>query len=114
MKKFHISDILSVITGKMVSTRNMEGLYDILNYMSDDKLHTHQLVRVINECKPYLIQQFPQFEDIELNGLNDGNLLFRVEEIEKEYGSYFEVKKLSEGAHERINPITEMLMIQDK
>jgi hypothetical protein len=114
MKKFHISDILCVITGKMVSIRNMEGLYDILNYMSNDNLHTHQLVRVMKECKPYLIKQFPHFESIDVSGVNDDNLLERIEALEKEHGSYFKVEPLPEGVHEYINPIAEMILTLSK
>ena len=112
LKKFHISDVLTVITGKMVSIRNMEGLYDILNYMSNDNLHTHQLVRVIEECEPYLKQQFPQLEKIDISGIDDNNLIVRIKEIEKEHGSYLEVKPLPEGVHAYINPIAELLMIK--
>ena len=114
MKKFHISDILTVITGKMVSIRNMEGLYDILNYMTNDNLHAHQVIRVMDECKPYLVKQFPQFNQINIEGLNDDNLLSRIEEVEKEYGSYFEVERLPEGAHEYINPVAELIIMQNK
>lgn len=114
MKKFHISDILTVITGKMVSIRNIEGLYDILNYVSNDNLHTHQLVRVMEEAKPYLIQQFPQLENVDISGMDDENLLTRIEDIEKEHGSYFEVKRLPEGVHDYINPVAEMIMMQNK
>jgi hypothetical protein len=116
VKKFHISDILTVISGKMVSIRNMEGLYDILNYMSKDNLHTHQLVRVMDECKPYLIKQFPEFEEIKINfaNVNDSNLLSLMEIIEEELGSYFEVDRLPEGVHEYINPVAEMIMMQNE
>lgn len=110
MKKFHISDILSVMTGKMVSIRNMEGLYDILDYMTDDNLHTHQIPRALDECKPYLVKQFPQLESIDVSEVNDDNLLSVMENIEAAYGSYFEVEKVPEDAHERINPIAELFM----
>ena len=111
MKKFHVSDILCVITGKMVSIRNMEGLYDILNYMTDDNLHTHQLPRVMDECRPYLIEQFPQLELIDVSGVNDNNLLTIIEGIETEHGSYFEVERIPKEAHEKINPIAEMFLM---
>lgn len=111
MKKFHISDILCVITGKMVSIRNMEGLYDILNYMTDDNLHTHQLPRVMDECRPYLIEQFPQLESVDVSGVNVNNLLAVIKKIEREHGSYFEVERIPEEAHKKINPIDEMFLI---
>lgn len=112
MKKFHISDILTILTGKMVSIRNMEGVYDILNYMTDDNLHTHQIPRVLDEVKPYLIDQFPGFLSIDISDISEDNLINRIELIEKEYGSYFEVERLPNGIHEFINPIAEEVINQ--
>ena len=40
-KTFHISDILSVTTEVLLSTRRMEGVHD--NWMTGDDLFTHQL-----------------------------------------------------------------------
>lgn len=60
MKKFHISDVLSVTTGRLVSSRHMDGIYEILNFLTGDKLFTHQLPRAMRECEPWLKTQFPQ------------------------------------------------------
>ena len=59
MKLFHISDILSVTTGRLVSTRHIDGVYDILNFLTGDDLFTHQLPRANRECEPWLRSQFP-------------------------------------------------------
>lgn len=59
VKPFHIGDILSITTGRMVSPRHMEGIYDILNYMTGDNLFTHQLRRAADACKPALLEQHP-------------------------------------------------------
>jgi hypothetical protein len=61
-KAFHIGDILSISTGYLVSPRHMEGVYDILNFMTGDTLFTHQLPRAANECRPWLARQHPQLE----------------------------------------------------
>lgn len=60
MKKFHISDVLSVTTGRLVSSRHMDGIYEILNFLTGDNLFTHQLPRAMRECEPWLKMQFPQ------------------------------------------------------
>ncbi len=59
MKKFHISDVLTVTTGRLVSSRHMDGVYDILNYITGDNLFTHQLPRAARECEPWLAAQYP-------------------------------------------------------
>lgn len=60
IRRFHVGDILSVITGWMVSPRGMEGIYDILGYMTKDSPFTTQLGRFAEECKPHLRQQFDE------------------------------------------------------
>jgi len=64
-KEFHISDVLSITTGQLVSTRHMEGVYDILNYMTDSSLWTHQLPKAADLCAPYLLRQHPGLEHVE-------------------------------------------------
>ncbi|WP_315069326.1 hypothetical protein [uncultured Clostridium sp.] len=99
MKKYHLSDILSVTTGKLVSTRHMGGIYDILNYMTGANLKTEQLPRASEECKPCLLEQLPQLEDVtgdEVNGENYKEWLqFQIER----FGEFFEIEKLQEGMH---------------
>lgn len=60
MKNFHISDVLSITTRRLVSSRHMDGVYDILNFLTGDNLYTHQLPRAVRECEPWLRSQFPQ------------------------------------------------------
>ena len=63
MKLFHISDVLSVATGRLVSSRHMDGIYEILNFLTGDSLFTHQLPRAMNECKSWLRSTFPMLMD---------------------------------------------------
>ena len=58
MRKFHISDVLSVTIGRLVSSRHMAGIYEILNFLTGDTLYTHQLPRAMRECEPWLRTQF--------------------------------------------------------
>lgn len=62
-KDFHLGDVLSITTGVLVSFRSMEGIYDILNFMTGDDLFTHQLPRATDECKPHLLEQFPELKE---------------------------------------------------
>ena len=66
-REFHVSDVLSITTGRLVSTRHMDGVYDILDFMTGDNLFTHQLPRASDECKPYLLEQFPQLATPEMD-----------------------------------------------
>ncbi len=60
MKLFHISDVLSATTGRVVSREGMGGIYTIYNFLTGVSLYTHQLPRAFHECQPWLRTQFPQ------------------------------------------------------
>lgn len=95
-RTFHLSDILSITTGRMVSTRHMEGIYDILNFMTHDNLSTHQLGRASNECKPALLAQHPQLAAIIGDGVTHENFKSWIEAQYAEYGEELRVQQLSE------------------
>lgn len=109
-RDFHIGDILSVTTGHLVSPRHMEGVSDLLSWMTDDNLFAHQLIRAHGECAPSLRQQFPDLAAIEYpEGLTgeepvrawlDGQVAV--------HGETRTVRPLTEGDHSRINPFTEL------
>jgi len=53
-KEFHIGDVLSITHGRLVSPRHMDGIYDILNFMTGD-----QIPRATEECREPLLRQHP-------------------------------------------------------
>ena len=59
IRDFDLSDILSVTTGRLVSSRHIEGVYDILNFLTGSELFTHQLPRAMTRCRPWVLQQHP-------------------------------------------------------
>lgn len=77
-KRFHISDVLSATTGRLLSTRKMDGIYEILNHLTGDSLYTHQLPRAFRECKPFLLAQFPMLDSPEMQ-FAVGELLLMLE-----------------------------------
>lgn len=111
-KLFHLGDILSITTGRLVSPRHMEGVYDILNYMTNDDLYTHQLPRVSRECAPYLLQQHPALADIDTSLILPGdNWREWLGAMESKYGEYLPVSPIPEDDHDRIHPIEELVQM---
>lgn len=45
-KTFHVGDILSVITGRLVSPTHMDGIYAICSHLAGESVMTHQLPRI--------------------------------------------------------------------
>jgi len=106
-REFHLGDILTITTGRLVSLRHMEGVYDILNFMTRDNLFTHQLPRASEECKPYLLRQHPQLADIEVPELNESNCQQWLAEQVAKYGEYLPVEQIPMDDHTVKNPIEE-------
>lgn len=107
-REFHIGDVLTVVTGKLLSPTHMAGVYDILNFMSGDNLYTHQLPRVSDECKPYLLKQFPQLADVDASSVDNVNWQAWLAKQEAKFGARFMVEAMPVGEHERIGPISEL------
>lgn len=59
-KVFPLGDILTITTGRLVAEDGMVAIYRILDYLTQDKLMTHQLPRASDECKPWLLQWHPE------------------------------------------------------
>lgn len=107
-KKFHLGDILSITIGRLVSPRHMEGVYDILNYMTGESLSTHQLPRVYDECKPHLLEQMPWLDEIKDDPRRIRQKPFHwLDEQVARYGEMHEVRPLKHGEHVSIDPIQE-------
>ncbi len=112
-KTFHLGDILSVTTGRLVSPRHIDGVYDILNWMTGDNLMTHQLPRACGECEGLLRAQHPDLIAIaipEFGGDKDAVGRWLAEQVAI-YGETREVAPLAAEDHTRIDPIAELRAI---
>ena len=114
-KKFHLGDVLSIISGRLISPRGMDGIYDILNFLTGKNLFSDQLLRAMDECKPYLLKQCPYLDSLEMKNAVanlDKNLDKQLEGIDnkekrrkivvkwldeqvKKYGEAIEVEPIS-------------------
>lgn len=107
---FHISDILSITTGRAVSCTGehvVDGIYKILSFMTGDNLFTHQLARASGECKPVLLCQHPQLADVDAGGVNRDNWRQWVAEQVAKFGEFLPVTALAETEHVRRDPLAE-------
>lgn len=127
MKQFHIGDILSVTTGRLVSARHIDSVYEILSFLvGGESLWTHQLPRVMDECRPWLATQFPDLMkdsprmvalladlDARLSNRGDGRVEIAcaewVETVRAVFGLpvYVPVYEMGADMHTSIDPLTE-------
>lgn len=108
-KSFHLGDVLSITTGRLVSTRHIDGVYEILDFMTGESLFTHQLPRAADACKPYLLKQFPQLSGVDASKVNPKNWKNWLKKEVDKYGEYLPVEPLPKGAYEAKNPIQELV-----
>lgn len=107
-RPFHLGDILSITGEKLVSPRLMEGVYDILNFMTGDNLFTHQLPRACRACKPVLLTQHPVLADVDDSGCTAETWhAWMAEQVER-YGETLLVQPLPPGDWQHRNPLTEL------
>ena len=108
-RNFHLGDILSVTTGRLISEREMEGVYDILNYMTGESLFTHQLPRASKIAGPDIIRQHPQLVAVELGEITSENWRKKLAVLVVEYGEKLPISPLSAGAYAPADPIAELV-----
>lgn len=95
---FHLGDVLSITAGKLLSNRHMDGIYDILNFMTGDYLYKGQLPRAMNECRPYLLQQHPRLANVVIEGITPENFHQKMEALCAEHGQELPVESLPANA----------------
>lgn len=106
-REFPLADILSVTTERLLSRRHMDGIYDILGYMTGESLFTHQIPRANDACKPTLLAQHPQLEGVTPpKGIDVPDLMAWLANAEREHGETLPVTPLSAWEHQ--NPIEEL------
>jgi len=110
IRKFDVGDIISIADGRLLSRRHVDGVYDILNYMTGDTLFTHQLPRANRVCEPYIREQHPDLADVgeipEFVGTREEKFA-QLDFWLNKFGEPREVHPLPEGVWNQINPIEE-------
>lgn len=114
MKHFHIGDLLSVTTGYLVSPTGIGGVYEILNYMTDDNLFTHALPRAAEACRGPLLAQHPQLATADCTGIDTYNHAARLAALVAQFGETLPVAPLVAGGYESRDPLTELMEMTDK
>ncbi len=114
-RRFHVGDVLSVMTGRSLSPRGRRGVSDVLDYMTDDQVCNNQIGRFLSECAPPLTAKYeellgPYIENIAKNPPNgDLEALRLIAEITETLGtSMLEVPRLSPEDHIKMDHLTEM------
>ncbi len=68
-KRFELRVLLTCTTGRLITKgkegdNGIGGLYELLGWMTNDSPFTHQLGRFSEECRPWLLEWFPELVKI--------------------------------------------------
>jgi hypothetical protein len=124
-RDFNLSDILTITTGRLVSSRHMEGVHDLLNFMTQDTLFTHQLPRAAVECRSWLLRQhpilgeaesaIPRLETMLAEAAYPGAISAAcdrwVDGLAEKFGRVLPVDPIPRDDHEVIDPIAEAIAL---
>jgi hypothetical protein len=110
---FHLGDILSVTTGRLVSPGGIPAVHEFLDFMTGDRLFTHQLPRACEECAPELLRQHPDLELVVVPEFTSPAHVqtWLADQVER-FGEHRTVVPLPPGDHTRIDPIAELRMMR--
>lgn len=109
-KAFPTADVLSAVTGIVLTERCLDPVYEVLGWMTGEKLFTHQLPRVGREAKPVVAKLHPALKQAyeEAEQVNGDNWRQWVDTWIDRYGPMMTVPKMTAADHERIDPRSEL------
>jgi hypothetical protein len=105
-ESFSLGAVLSVTTGRLLCP--IDGVYRILNFMTGDSIYTHQIPRVMDECKPHLLRQFPALAQVDASIVTPDNWQDWLHQQEAVHGDQLTVAPLPPGEHYQIDPLSEL------
>lgn len=110
---FHLGDILSVTTERLVSPGGFAAVHELLDYMTGDTLMFHQLPRAAEECQPELLRQYPGLRDVAVpvEFRNEGHVWRWLHDQMALFGRGLPVEPLAPGDHTVIDPVAEYRMM---
>ena len=108
-RTFDLGSVLTVTTGRLFT--EMDNVYDILNYLSNDNIFTHQIPRVMKTAQPYVLARYPQLEgvgqDVVINGWEDAKTF--LDSQKAVLGDSFALSPMPKEMCEHIDPIEEAI-----
>jgi hypothetical protein len=92
-KIFHLGDVLSVTTSMLLSPRYMDGVYELVRYLTGEQPAFDQLEATMVRCRPYLLALRPELEALDLTGIEFENWRGWLEQQTVVYGEWVEIAR---------------------
>src|SRR5687767_8981036 len=96
-RRFHIGDLLSVTTGVLVSPRYMEGLGDVVSYLTGADIDVDRIPESLAVCRAYILQELPALRDIAAEDVDFESWRSWIESQKDELGEWHLLPKPAPG-----------------
>lgn len=109
-RAFHLGDLLSVTDGHLVSPNHINGVYDVIDFVTGVGHMTHQLPRAAGEVTPWLLQQHSWLADIPVPGGmgSKDEVMSWLAGMTARFGEFHEVEAMPDGMYAGRDPIVEL------
>lgn len=96
-RRFHLGDLLSVTTGILVSPRYMDGLSDIVSYLTGADLDVDRIQQTLQVCRAYVIAEVPALDDADVAELDKDNWRGWLDTQTGRFGEWHMLQRPAEG-----------------
>jgi len=93
-EQFHITDLLSVVSGRVVSVNHVSGLYNVLNYMTQSNVAARDRQRAAAACRQIILTTLPDLEAVAVDEITSENWGVWVAGQEQQFGALHPLPKL--------------------
>lgn len=111
-KNFDLGTVLTITSGRLFT--DIDNVYDVLNYLSNDDIYTHQIPRIMQVAQSYVLGRQPQLDgvgkDVVIN--NEQDVKAFIDGQKAIYGDSFGLSPISEEMCQHIDPIEEAINMQ--
>ena len=63
-REFELGDVLSAVTGHLLSRRGIEGVYDVAEFLTGAVLVTAELPAALRFCRTAVLAQYPHLAEV--------------------------------------------------
>lgn len=107
---FHIGDVLSVTTGRMLSRDGPAGVQRLLSHLTGATIFTHQIPAALEACRPHVLAQHPALERVTGEGVTGTTYENWLVARADEFGEWLELSILPPEAYRQSDPLIELAL----
>lgn len=120
VRTFKLTEVLAVTSGMLFyggDEGGVDSLYAILDFMTGDSLYIHMLGHASDECKPYILDKYPELASFKADKSRFTTRISRdeyVADLVKQYGNDFELSPIPKDDHKVLDPIESLQAMTNK